>query len=112
MPEMYLRHFRETFETGVLESRGGDRLIEELHEDVDESMLTIDCKGGSCEVQLEERIWWTWSTRQAWRLKAGENVRTTVPVDSDFFDGDHRLSVVATMDRTSIEVDFTSRTLR
>jgi len=107
MPDGMLARFRQHLDLG--RGRDMEEQVQELHEDVDESTLRVDCRSGTCEVRLEERIWWTWSTKQSWTLREGQNVRATEAVDSAFFDGDHRLSVVATGERTSVEVDFTSR---
>ena len=57
---------------------------------------------------LEEAIWSSWVTRLDRSLSAGGRVNETYEVDSDFYDADHRLIVVATADGTSVDVNFES----
>ena len=96
-------------ETGAYQGSNGQRIFDQQHNDIDESTINVSCRSGSCEVHLDERIWGTWSRRNDWNLNAGGRVNTTVEVASSWFDGDHRLFIIATSDGTRVYVSFCSR---
>lgn len=95
--------------TGVYQGNNGQRIFDSQHNDIDESTIDVSCRAGSCEIHLDERIWWQWSRRDNWNLNAGGRVNTTVEVDSSWYDGDHRLFIIATADNTGVDVSFSSR---
>jgi hypothetical protein len=95
--------------SGAYLGNNGQRIFDQQHNDIDESTIDVSCRAGSCEVHMDERIWWEWSRRNDWNLSVGGRVNTTVEVDSGWFDGDHRLFIIATADNTVVEVSFTSR---
>ena len=95
--------------SGAYQGDNGSRIFDATHNDIDESTIDVTCVQGSVEIQLQERIWWQWSPRNSWNLSAGGRVNTTVEVDSSWFDGDHRLYILATANGTSCNVNFTSR---
>lgn len=95
--------------SGAYKGNNGDRIYSDVHTDIDESVFDVRCRSGSCRVTLEEAIWYSWVTRFD-RALAGPDGRAnqTVEVDSDWYDGDHRLIVIATTDGTSVDVNFES----
>lgn len=95
--------------SGEYNGNSGDRLYSAQHNDIDESVIDVRCRGGSCRVTLEEAVWSTWVNRLD-RAISGPNgrVNETVEVDSDWFDADHKLIVIATANNTSVDVNFES----
>jgi hypothetical protein len=94
--------------SGAYNGNNGDRIYSNTHTDIDESTIDVRCRGGSCRVTLEEQIWYSWVNRLDRGLAAAGRVNDTIEVDSDWYDGDHRLIVVATSDNTSVDVNFES----
>jgi len=84
------------------------RLVSSVHTDIDESTIDLSCRSGSCQVQLEERIWSTWGVVYDQNMGAGGRLNDSREVDSDFFDADHRLVVIATADNTTVEGSWNS----
>jgi hypothetical protein len=89
----------------------GDRLYDVTHNDIDRSIIDIGLDSGSAAVTLRERIWWDWSDVRNWNVGAPNRVNDAVDVDSDVFDGDHDLVIVATADNTRGRVSFNSMDL-
>ena len=87
----------------------GERIYDETHNDIDQRTINISCKKGSADVYLEERIWTKWSLRNKWSLEERQYMDVVVNVDSDWFDGDHHLYVIATSNETTCEFSFTSK---
>jgi hypothetical protein len=94
--------------SGAYAGNNGDRVYSNMHTDIDQSTIDIRCRDGNCRVTLEEAIWWSWVTREDRQLSAGGRMNETIEVDSDWFDADHRLIIVATADGTSVDVNFES----
>jgi hypothetical protein len=94
--------------SGAYQGNNGDRIYQDQHNDIDFSVIDVRCRGGSCRVTLEEAIWYSWVNRLDQNLNADGRVNQTVEVDSDWYDGDHRLIVIATSDGTSVDVNFES----
>ena len=95
---------------GSHSGNNGQRIVDETHNDIDWSRITVVCKTGSCRVMIEERIWSSWKTRLDDRLNAGDKIDDKkIEVDSSLYDGDHKLIIRAEADGTSVEVDFVSR---
>lgn len=89
----------------------GTRLYDQTHYDIDRSTIDISCQSGSCEVKLDEEIWYTWVSRIDTTLALGGRLNQTIDVDSSWYDGDHHLQVIATADNTQATVNFTSQDL-
>jgi hypothetical protein len=99
----------DSAETSVVASGdNGDRIFNVTHNDIDVSDIDVSCTDGSADIVLQERIWWSWVRRDSWSVEAGGRVNTTVPVDSSWYDADHRLRVFATANGTSCRVSFAS----
>lgn len=94
--------------SGAYQGNNGQRIFDQTHNDIDESTIDVTCNTGSCEIHLDERIWWTWKRRNDWTLSAGGRTNVTVEVDSSWYDGDHRLFVIATAANTGCDVSFSS----
>lgn len=95
--------------SGAYKGNAGDRIYSAQHNDIDESTFDVRCRNGSCRITLEEAIWSTWVTRLDRSIGGPDGrVNETYEVDSDWFDGDHRLIVVATANGTSADVNFES----
>jgi hypothetical protein len=94
--------------SGAFSGNNGVRLYSSEHSDIDESTIDVSCRAGSCRVTLEEAIWYSWVTRRDVNLAAGGRLNETIEVDSDWYDGDHKLIVVATSDNTSVDVTWES----
>jgi len=86
----------------------GATLYDQTHNDIDESEIDITCITGGMKVQLREAIWWEWVVRKEVTLNAGGVMHETIEVDSDCYDGDHRLVVWATANGTTGTVSFRS----
>jgi hypothetical protein len=86
----------------------GARIFDVKHEDIDNSTIDVSCVSGSIEIQLDERIWWTWKRKNTWYLAAGNAMNQSAAVDSSVNDGDHRLRIFARANGTSANVNFTS----
>lgn len=94
--------------SGAFQGNNGDRIYQDQHNDIDFSVIDVRCRSGSCRVTLEEAIWYSWVNRLDQALSGGGRINQTVEVDSDWYDGDHRLIVVATSNGTSVDVNFES----
>lgn len=94
--------------SGEYNGNNGARLYSAVHTDIDESTFDISCVSGACRVTLEEQIWSEWVVRLDRAIGAGGRVNESVEVDSEWFDADHRLIVVATADNTGVNVSFES----
>jgi hypothetical protein len=91
-----------------LTGNNGDRLYDVTHEDIDHSTIDVACDSGSAEVTLREAIWWSWVQRRTWNLGKDGRANEGVDVDSDWWDGDHNLVVIAKANGTSVRVRFES----
>lgn len=94
--------------SGAYRGNNGDRIYTGTHTDIDESTIDVRCRTGSCRVTLEEAVWYSWVNRLDRGLSADGRVNETIEVDSDWYDGDHRLIVVATADNTGVDINFES----
>jgi hypothetical protein len=86
----------------------GETLYDQTHRDIDYSEIEVVCATGGLNVELREAIWWEWAVRKQVTLDAEGHMHETVEVDSDCYDGDHRLVIRATENATSGTVTFKS----
>lgn len=86
----------------------GQRVFEKTHTDIDESTLDISCNSGSCRVSVEEAIWYSWETKLDQQLSQGGRINQQIEIDSDIYDADHRLVVIAQSDGTEVSIVFRS----
>jgi len=89
----------------------GDRMVDETHDDIDQSKIDVSVVAGSVEVLLKERIWSDWSERLKRTLGAGQGLNSVIDVDSDWYDGDHELIITAQSPNTSGHYTFNSADL-
>jgi hypothetical protein len=94
--------------SSTFSGNNGDRLYDVTHNDIDRSTIDIGLDSGTAAVTLRERIWWDWGDVRNWNANVGGRVNDTVDVDSDWYDGDHNLVVIATSDGTRGRVTFNS----
>jgi hypothetical protein len=81
----------------------GAVLYDSTSVDIDKSELTGACLSGVCSIRLDERIWSDWTTVINQDHSAGAaDFEVTREVDSDVFDGDHRLIITAKADNTAV----------
>lgn len=89
----------------------GVRMVDETHDDIDQSKIDITVSAGSVEVILRERIWSDWTERLKRSVGAGQGMNQTVDVDSDWYDGDHELVITAQSPNTRGTYTFNSADL-
>lgn len=71
------------------------------HTDIDESEVHVfDISGGTVTLEFEEQVWNGWGAVDPNGQTAGPggSISNTREVDSDFYDGDHRLKVTCGAD--------------
>lgn len=88
----------------LLMGGAGDLLYRAIRKDVETSRLNVSCQEGACRVILDEMVWYNWEVRVDRELKSREWLDTTVKVASSWFNGDHRLTIVAKHSGTRVVV--------
>lgn len=92
----------------AVSGNNGERIFDCPHNDIDESEIDIVCTTGGMDIKLRERIWYEWYTRKEETLNAGGTLHDVIEIDSNCYDGDHRLVIFATQDNTTGHATMTS----